>query len=54
MRTHGIRRLPVISTDGRVEGLLAFDDVLSSMSESIGQLVGLVAREQRRERELRR
>lgn len=54
MRTHGIRRLPVVSTDGRVEGLLAFDDVLSSMSESMGQMVGLVAREQRRERELRR
>ncbi len=54
MRIHGIRRLPVLSPDGCVEGLLAFDDVLSSMSESMGQLVGLVAREQRRERELRR
>jgi CBS domain-containing protein len=53
MRTRGIRRLPVVSADGRLEGLVAFDDILEVMSEELGELVSLVAREQKRERELR-
>ena len=48
----GIRRLPVVSGDGRLEGLVAFDDILEVMSEELSQLVGLVAREQKLEREL--
>jgi CBS domain-containing protein len=54
MRTHGVRRLPVVGAGGRLEGLVAFDDILEVMSEELNDLVGLVAREQRRERELRR
>ena len=54
MRARGVRRLPVVSVDGRLEGLVAFDDILEVMSEELGDLVGLVAREQKRERELRR
>ena len=54
MRARGVRRLPVVSADGRLEGLVAFDDILEVMSEELGKLVGLVAREQKRERELRR
>jgi CBS domain-containing protein len=54
MRTRGIRRLPVVSADGRLEGLVAFDDILEVMSEELGELVGLVAREQKRERDVRR
>jgi CBS domain-containing protein len=54
MRTRGVRRLPVVSADGRLEGLVAFDDILEVMSEELGELVGLVAREQKREREVRR
>jgi CBS domain-containing protein len=53
MRTRGIRRLPVVSADGRLAGLVAFDDILEVMSEELGELVTLVAREQKRERELR-
>ena len=53
MRRRGIRRLPVVSADGRLEGLVAFDDILEVMSEELGELVNLVAREQKRERELR-
>jgi CBS domain-containing protein len=53
MRTRGVRRLPVVSADGRLEGIVAFDDILEAMSEELGELVGLVAREQRREREAR-
>jgi CBS domain-containing protein len=54
MRTRGVRRLPVVSADGRLEGLVAFDDILEVMSEELGELVGLVAREQKRERDVRR
>jgi CBS domain-containing protein len=54
MRTRGVRRLPVVSADGRLEGLVAFDDILEVMSEELGELVGLVARQQKREREVRK
>jgi hypothetical protein len=43
-----------VSADGRLEGLVAFDDILEVMSEELGELVGLVAREQKREREVRK
>jgi CBS domain-containing protein len=52
MHSRGIRRLPVVSGDGRLEGLLAFDDILEVMSEELSELVGLVAREQKLERAL--
>ena len=54
MRSHGIRRLPVVTGDGLLEGLIAFDDVLEVMSEELGELVGLVVREQKHERAVRR
>ncbi len=53
MRTNGIRRLPVVSPNGQLEGLVALDDILEVMSAELGNLVGLVAREQEREREVR-
>lgn len=52
MRARGVRRLPVVNGSGLLEGLLAFDDVLEVMSEDLSSLVGLVAREQKVEREL--
>jgi len=52
MRSRGVRRLPVISGSGLLEGLIAFDDILEVMSEDLSDLVGLVAREQKLEREL--
>lgn len=54
MRAAGIRRLPVVNARGRVEGMLAFDDILRAMADQFSALVGLVPRAQARERALRR
>lgn len=54
MRAGGIRRLPVVSRDGRLEGIVTLDDILRRMSAELDKMVGLVAREQTHEREVRR
>jgi CBS domain-containing protein len=53
MRARGVRRLPVLSVEGRLTGILVLDDVLEVMSAELRDLVSLVAREQKREREVR-
>jgi CBS domain-containing protein len=53
MRRHGIRRLPVIGLDGRLEGVLTLDDLLGHIAAELGQIVGLITHEQRRERTVR-
>ena len=53
MHEHGIRRLPVVGTDGRLEGILTLDDVLEMLSSEFNELVSLVALEQKRERQTR-
>lgn len=54
MRERGVRRLPVVAADGQLEGIVAFDDILDLMAEEITQMAGLVAREQKVERQVRR
>jgi len=54
MRARGVRRLPVVAGDGRIEGLIALDDILDFMADELTQLAGLVAREQKVERTVRR
>jgi CBS domain-containing protein len=54
MRTLGIRRLPVVTSDGRIEGIVAFDDVVAFMSRELGKLAALVASERLHEREARK
>ena len=50
MGQHGIRRLPIVGADGRLDGIVALDDILELMSAELASLVGLVAHEQRQER----
>jgi CBS domain-containing protein len=49
MRDKGIRRMPVISADGSLQGILTMDDLLDLIAEQLADLVMLVGREQRRE-----
>ena len=53
MRSHGVRRMPVVNAQGGLEGILAADDVLELLAEQMNGLAGLVTVEQRRERERR-
>jgi predicted transcriptional regulator len=53
MEDHGVRRLPITDTDGVLIGILTLDDVLQYLTGQQSELVALVAREQRRERQYR-
>lgn len=54
MRARGIRRLPVTDADGGLVGLVAADDILSLLAEEISGLSGMIAREEKRERNYRK
>lgn len=46
MRSMGVRRMPVVNDDGGLEGLIAVDDLLELVAESMNDVVGLISREQ--------
>jgi CBS domain-containing protein len=54
MRVRGMRRLPVADTEGRLISLVAADDIMSLLAEEISGLTGMIAREEKRERTLRK
>ena len=54
MRVRGIRRLPVTDAGGRLIGLVAADDIMSLLAEEIAGLTGMIAREDKRERTVRK
>lgn len=53
MNAHGIRRLPVITINDVLAGLLTIDDLLDLLSTELSQLTTVFIREQEREEESR-
>jgi CBS domain-containing protein len=53
MRSHGVKRLPVVNDRGGLEGILAVDDFLELISEELLALAQVARRQQQREREIR-
>ena len=53
MQQFGIRRLPVVDGEGDLVGIVTLDDLLKHLVDQQCLLVGIVAREQRRERQHR-
>jgi CBS domain-containing protein len=53
MRSHGIRRTPVVDAAGVLQGIIGFDDLLEHIAEQLHKLVSLLVREGDKERALR-
>lgn len=53
MRQKGVRRVPVTSAAGVLEGLLSFDDILEVVAEELQMLVQAISRERLQEEKVR-
>lgn len=53
MRGHGVRRVPVVNSEGGLEGIMTVDDILELLTEQMNGLVSLIRIEQQRERKRR-
>jgi CBS domain-containing protein len=49
MRAKGIRRMPVVTEQGALSGVLSFDDILEYIKDEVSDLAHLVGRERQRE-----
>lgn len=49
MRLHGVRRMPVVSAQGALVGIVASDDLITMLAEDIATLAAVTARERARE-----
>jgi len=54
MRSHGIRRTPVVDSGGALVGIITLDDMLALMVENANALVQITRKEQHEERRTRR
>ncbi len=50
MREHGVRRLPVVDSQGALAGIVSADDLLAVMASEMDGLVALVRAEETHER----
>jgi CBS domain-containing protein len=54
MRTHGVRRLPIVDDSGTVFGIITLDDLYRALAEHTAALAAIVTKEQTRENRGRR
>lgn len=54
MREKGVRRIPVVNSEGYLVGVLAIDDILRMIFHELGNLVSLVKREYEAEVRMRK
>jgi CBS domain-containing protein len=54
MRTHGVRRLPIVDDNGAVLGIITLDDLYRVLAEHTAALAAIVAKGQTRESRGRR
>ncbi|HVW84174.1 MAG TPA: CBS domain-containing protein [Bryobacteraceae bacterium] len=54
MRGDGVRRMPIVDASGALVGIVSLDDILELLAEELGDLVGLIRQERRKEIEARR
>jgi len=54
MRSHGVRRVPVVGEEGRLVGIITVDDLLKRLAADANSLVEIISREQSREQRTRR
>ncbi|MCC6715225.1 MAG: CBS domain-containing protein [Gammaproteobacteria bacterium] len=50
MSERGVRRLPVTDSSGALQGILALDDLIELVAESMNNLAGLIRHGQQREK----
>jgi CBS domain-containing protein len=53
MRARGVRRVPVVSDEGELIGIIALDDILELLSEELSMLAKLTSREAEQEQKKR-
>jgi CBS domain-containing protein len=53
MRSHGVRRLPVVSRTGSLAGVVAIDDLLQFFAGQVDDVVRAIGREQSQEAQVR-
>ncbi|MGE5339359.1 MAG: CBS domain-containing protein [Gemmatimonadota bacterium] len=54
MRERGVRRLPVVSQDGALAGIIAVDNLLEALAEQLDSVVRVIKAEQTKETALRK
>lgn len=54
MRNIGVRRMPIVDSDGALIGIVSIDDIIEVLAEEMTELARLVAREQVREQQTRK
>ncbi len=53
MRQKGVRRMPIVNTDGALAGIVTMDDAVDLLAEELSDLAKLMGRERQREQETR-